>query len=38
MVKVKVDDDGSVAHATVFHTARKLMDGIVYWNEGWDSS
>jgi 2-methylaconitate cis-trans-isomerase PrpF len=24
-------DEGSLAHATVFRTARRLMDGFVYW-------
>jgi 2-methylaconitate cis-trans-isomerase PrpF len=31
MVGVKSDDNGFLAHATVIHTARRLMDGMVYW-------
>jgi len=31
MVGAKFDDTGSLTHATVFGTARKLMDGVVYW-------
>jgi 2-methylaconitate cis-trans-isomerase PrpF len=31
MVGAKFDDNGSLAHATVFRTARRLMDGMVYW-------
>jgi len=32
MVGAKFDDSGSLIHATVFRTARRLMDGYVYWN------
>lgn len=31
MVGAKFDADGSLEHATVFRTARRLMDGTVYW-------
>lgn len=31
MVGSKFDINGTLAHATVFRTARRLMDGIVYW-------
>jgi 2-methylaconitate cis-trans-isomerase PrpF len=31
MVGAKFDDRGSLIHATVFRTARRLMDGFVYW-------
>jgi 2-methylaconitate cis-trans-isomerase PrpF len=31
MVGAKFEDNGSLAHATVFRTARRLMDGTVYW-------
>jgi 2-methylaconitate cis-trans-isomerase PrpF len=31
MVGAKFDDDGSLANATVFRTARRLMEGTVYW-------
>jgi 2-methylaconitate cis-trans-isomerase PrpF len=31
MVGAKFDDSGSLEHATVFRTARRLMDGFVYW-------
>ena len=31
MVGAEFDDDGSLAHATVFRTARRLMEGMVYW-------
>jgi 2-methylaconitate cis-trans-isomerase PrpF len=30
-VGAKFDEDGSLTHATVFRTARRLMDGFVYW-------
>lgn len=31
MVGAKFDDRGTLIHATVFRTARRLMDGLVYW-------
>ncbi|RDL36538.1 Uncharacterized protein BP5553_05890 [Venustampulla echinocandica] len=31
MVGAEFDERGHLAHATVFRTARRLMDGIVYW-------
>jgi len=31
MVGAKFDDAGSLTHAKVFRTARRLMDGMVYW-------
>jgi 2-methylaconitate cis-trans-isomerase PrpF len=31
VVGAKFDEDGSLTHATVFRTARRLMDGFVYW-------
>lgn len=31
MVGAKFDDDGSLATAIVFRTARRLMDGTIYW-------
>ena len=31
MVGARFDDRGSVTHATVFRTARRLMDGFVFW-------
>lgn len=31
MVGAKFDEKGSLTHATVFRTARRLMDGLVYW-------
>jgi 2-methylaconitate cis-trans-isomerase PrpF len=31
LVGAKFDDEGSLTHATVFRTARRLMDGFVYW-------
>ena len=31
MVGARFDDRGSLTHATVFRTARRLMDGFVYW-------
>jgi len=31
MVGAKFNDRGSLTHATVFRTARRLMDGYVYW-------
>jgi 2-methylaconitate cis-trans-isomerase PrpF len=31
MVSAKFDSTGSLTHATVFRTARRLMDGYVYW-------
>lgn len=31
MVGAKFDIDGALTHATVFRTARRLMDGTVYW-------
>jgi 2-methylaconitate cis-trans-isomerase PrpF len=31
IVGAKFDDGGSLTHATVFRTARRLMDGHVYW-------
>lgn len=31
MVGAKFDGKGSLIHATVFRTARRLMDGYVYW-------
>jgi len=31
MVGAEFDSDGSLTHATVFRTARRLMDGMVYW-------
>jgi 2-methylaconitate cis-trans-isomerase PrpF len=31
MVGAQFDDKGSLANATVFRTARRLMDGTVYW-------
>jgi len=31
VVGAKFDKDGSLTHATVFRTARRLMDGMVYW-------
>lgn len=31
MVGAKFDGNGHLAHATIFRTARRLMDGMVYW-------
>jgi 2-methylaconitate cis-trans-isomerase PrpF len=31
MVGAKFDDRGSLTYATVFRTARRLMDGYIYW-------
>lgn len=31
VVGAKFDEKGSLTHATVFRTARRLMDGFVYW-------
>ena len=31
MVGAKFDQDGSLDFATVFRTARRLMDGVIYW-------
>lgn len=31
IVGAKFDGKGSLTHATVFRTARRLMDGLVYW-------
>lgn len=31
VVGAKFDEEGSLKHATVFRTARRLMDGFVYW-------
>jgi 2-methylaconitate cis-trans-isomerase PrpF len=31
MVGAKFDEKGALTHATIFRTARKLMDGFVYW-------
>lgn len=31
MVGAKFDGNGNLAHATVFSTARRLMDGMIYW-------
>lgn len=32
VVGAKFNDQGSLTHGTVFRTARRLMDGNVYWN------
>lgn len=31
VVGAEFDDDGSLTHATLFRTARRLFDGMVYW-------
>ncbi len=33
MVGAEFDHEGSLTHATVFRTARRIMEGRVFWNE-----